>query len=101
MAPSDAEGTTADVTADHSRGSVRYTWRPGRRLWFVLIAASVGSLLGLVFGVMAINRPVANAAAFYVLGAGVAAVLAAIAVLVRSLTTRRRRERTPDARGGR
>ena len=81
--------------ADDGRGSVRRTWRPGRRLWFVLVAVSLGSLVGLVFGLTALNRPVANAAAFYVLGAGVAAIAAALAVLVWTVARRaRRRDRT-------
>lgn len=87
--------------ADTSRGSVRRTWRPGRRLWFVFVSASVGSLLGLVFGMMALNRPVANGAAFYVLGAGMAALLAGVAVLVWTVAARRRRARTPTAGRGR
>jgi hypothetical protein len=66
-----------------SRGSVarRGTWSPGWRLRTVLLATSAGSVFGLVFGLSSLNRPIVNAAVFYVLGALVAALVAGVAVL--------------------
>ncbi len=46
----------------------RLTWPPGRRLRIVLLATSTGSVLGLVFGLSSLNRPILNAAVFYVVG---------------------------------
>ena len=62
--------------------SRRITWAPGWRLRLVLLATVFGSVLGLVFGLGSLNRPVLNAAVFYVLGAVVAAVVAGVLVLV-------------------
>lgn len=62
------------------RRSRRITWRPGPALQVVLGAAFAGSVIGLVFGLVSLNRPLANAAVFYVLGAVVAAALAAVAL---------------------
>ena len=73
--------------------SRRITWAPGRRLRAVLLAAALGSFLGLVFGLTSLNRPILNAAVFYVLGAVVAAVLAGLVVLAV-----RGRRRVPPAR---
>ena len=63
--------------------SRRTTWSPGRRLRIVLTAAVLGSVCGLVFGLTSLNRPILNAAVFYVLGAAVAAAAAALVVGVR------------------
>ena len=63
--------------------SRRTTWSPGRRLRIVLLATVLGSVFGLVFGLTSLNRPVLNAAVFYVLGAVVAAALAGVGVLAR------------------
>ena len=65
---------------DRPGTSRRITWRPGTRLWIVLGAAFAGSAIGLVFGLTSLNRPLANAAVFYVLGGVVAATLTALAL---------------------
>ena len=70
--------------------SRRTTWSPGRRLRIVLLATVLGSVFGLVFGLTSLNRPVLNAAVFYVLGAVAAAVVAAVLVLLRARTPPRR-----------
>ena len=70
--------------------SRRTTWSPGRRLRIVLLATVLGSVFGLVFGFSSLNRPVLNAAVFYVLGAVVAALVAAVLVLLRARTPPRR-----------
>ena len=59
----------------------RGTWSPGWRLRTVLLATSAGSLFGLVFGLASLNRPILNAAVFYVVGALVAALVTGLAVL--------------------
>ena len=61
--------------------SRRTTWAPGPRLRIVLLATVLGSVCGLVLGLGSLNRPVANAVVFYVLGAAVAAAVAGLAVL--------------------
>ncbi len=61
--------------------SRRITWSPGWRLRVVLLATVLGSLCGLVFGLGSLNRPILNAAVFYVLGGAVAAVAAGLAVV--------------------
>ena len=70
------------MSRDDGRTSRRITWRPGTALQVVLGAAFAGSAIGLVFGLVSLNRPLANAAVFYVLGAVVAAALAAVAVVL-------------------
>ena len=60
----------------------RSTWRPSRSLWCVLAAACIGSGFGLVFGLTSLNRPLANAAVFYLLGALTGAALAVVALLL-------------------
>lgn len=61
--------------------SRRTTWSPGRRLRLVLLATVFGAVFGLVFGLSSLNRPILNAAVFYVLGAGAAALLAGVVVV--------------------
>ncbi len=74
----------------------RITWSPGRRLRIVLLATSAGSVLGLVFGLSSLNRPILNAAVFYVVGALLAAVLTGLAVLL--VHWRHRSEPVPAGR---
>ena len=47
----------------------------------MLLAVVFGSVCGFVFGLGSLNRPILNAAVFYVLGAAVAAVVAGLAVV--------------------
>lgn len=51
-------------------------WRPSRHLWAAAGGGVLGSATGLLFGMMSLNRPLANAAVFYVLGFGLGALLA-------------------------
>lgn len=51
-------------------------WRPSRHLWVAVGGGVLGSATGLLFGIMSLNRPLANAAVFYVLGFGLGALLA-------------------------
>ena len=73
---------------ERTPASRRTTWAPGWRVRVVLLAAVFGSVCGLVFGLGSLNRPILNAAVFYVLGGAVAAVLAGLVV---ALVRRRRR----------
>ena len=83
------------MSGDERRTSRRTTWRPGTALQVVLGAAFAGSVIGLVFGLASLNRPLANAAVFYVLGGVVAAALAAAAfVLARAVLRARGRDRS-------
>jgi hypothetical protein len=77
-------------------GSRRITWSPGWRLRAVLLATAVGSVCGLVFGLSSPNRPLLNAAVFYVLGAVVAALVTALVVVA---VRGRRRVRSKSDRG--
>ena len=78
-------------------GSRRITWSPGWRLRAVLLATTVGSVGGLAFGLSSLNRPLLNAAVFYLLGAAVAAVVAFLAIVVARLFRRPMRPHHPAA----
>ncbi len=54
-------------------------WRPNRRLRNALAGGVVGSAVGLLFGALSLNRPVANALVFYLVGALVAGGLSLVA----------------------
>lgn len=83
--------------------SRRITWAPGWRLRFVLLATTAGSVCGLVFGLTSLNRPLVNAATFYVIGAVLAALAAGLVIAVRGrlpalLSERQRRRRAGSPR---
>ncbi len=95
------------MTPDPRRTPPR--WRPNRHLRNAVAGGVAGSAVGLLFGVLSLNRPVANALVFYLLGFLVGALVAGGLSLVagrRPDTPRphprrpgRRRSRTAAAKG--
>ena len=53
-------------------------WRPGPVQRTALAGGVVGSLFGLAFGLLALNRPLLNALTFYLLGFAVGCLLGAL-----------------------
>ncbi len=56
------------VREPYDRACARRRWSPGPVLRGALLGGVLGSACGLLFGLVALNRPLLNALAFYVLG---------------------------------
>lgn len=85
-----------------TQASRRITWSPGWRLRVVLLAMTVGSVGGLVFGLSSLNRPILNAAVFYLLGAAAAAAVAVLTIVTVPLVRHQSRaDRLVTARSSR
>ena len=66
----------------------RRRWRPPALVRAGAVGLVLGSAFGLVFGLLSLNRPVANALVFYVLCAATGAAVGSVTEAVRGVVRR-------------